>query len=852
MNAIVGDWGDVFNTSIIGIHQVMLEDGRVLFWGGDGNGNAFSNTQKYGIFDPATGEHEILDAGHAVRMFCGAGVILPGTDKVLITGGNGTGAPGGQLFDLSDESLVRDGANDMSSGRFYPTTVSLSSGQAVVLGGNGSGNGIPEIFTLGEGWRQLDGATDPDVSSSWWYPRAWVGNTGEVIYIAINSGNQNANAGAVGTFEVMAMDPSGSGSVRQIGELPFQMDATSPSAMYDVGKIAIMDHTGDLWIMDINGDQPTYTLAADLDGDRNNSDMTVLPDGRLLINGGTKVGNSQSESDAVFESVIFDPYTGEVSVVDSEDVMRLYHSSSILLNDGTVMSMGGGGLNNTVDMMDAQIYTPDYLFNDDGTPADRPEIVSAPDSVQPGETLIITLDDTASIARMSFVKTGAVTHSLNMESGRMDLEFTVLDDQRIEVSLPDNPNILAAGNWMLFAIDDDGVPSVAPIISVEPTLPIYETPDNNVDPFVGQISVEYFDADVSNLDQVDFSGDPIFEEDVTKIQENAGTGSFYDGGPTDRFAAQYSGQFSVTVAGQYTFYLNSDDGSRLSIDGNEIIANDGLHAPIEVSTTIYLEAGVHTLGAQYFEQGGGAVMELDWKGPGFIRTDFEVNGTPPVNGNETNDVPNETQYLTGTPETDIFVINGNSSDYGWGPTLDGTGIVVWGPTGHDLLTDFEEIRFNDTSVSLVPEGNVYTDNPNATQFITGTSAEETFLIAGNSTDYNWGATQDGLGFVVWNDTGHDILYDIEKIQFTDRTVDLGGTGGGGNRFDDDPNQTQYLTGTTETDTFVVDGTMADYQWGVTQDGDGFVVWNDTGHDILYDIEEIEFNDQTITLDTVGA
>ena len=45
-------------------------------------------------FLPATGEHEILEADHVVRMFCGAGVILPGTDKVLIAGGNGSGAPG--------------------------------------------------------------------------------------------------------------------------------------------------------------------------------------------------------------------------------------------------------------------------------------------------------------------------------------------------------------------------------------------------------------------------------------------------------------------------------------------------------------------------------------------------------------------------------------------------------------------------------------------------------------------------------------------------------------------------------------------------------------------------------------
>ncbi len=473
-----GNWGDVLDTTIIGIHQVVLEDGKVLFWGGDGKGNAFSNTQKYGIFDPVTGTHEILEADHVVKMFCGAGVVLPGTDKVLIAGGNGTGAPGGQIFDLSEQSLTRDSADDMATGRFYPTMVSLSSGQAVVLGGKGTAGlmGTPEIFTLGEGWRSLDGAKDSDVEENWWYPKAWVNALGEVVYVAINKTMDNSVAGPAGSFEVMALDPSGDGSIRKIGELPFRMDSSSPSAMYDVGKIVVMSHTGDLWYMDINGDAPTFSLAADLPSDRNHSDMTVMADGRILINGGIADAHAGNEDNPVLESLIFDPYTGETTIADAESVIRNYHSSSVLLNDGRILSMGGGGVGKLVDQMDSQIYTPDYLYNADGTLADRLEITGAPDSLRPGDTFIIEVDDAASVARLSFTKTGAVTHSLNMESGRMDLDFKVLDGQRVEVTLPENPNTVGAGNWMLFAIDQQGVPSIAPIISVEPTLPDYVEP----------------------------------------------------------------------------------------------------------------------------------------------------------------------------------------------------------------------------------------------------------------------------------------------------------------------------------------------------------------------------------------
>ncbi|MEL6503595.1 MAG: galactose oxidase-like domain-containing protein [Pseudomonadota bacterium] len=854
MEATKGDWGDVFDTTIIGIHQVVLEDGRVLYWGGDGNGNAFSNTQKYGIFDPATGNHEILEADHVVRMFCGAGVIIPGTDKVLIAGGNGSGSAGGQIFDLSNNELIRDGANDMAVGRFYPTTVSLSSGQVVILGGNGnkSLNGTPEIFTLGEGWRQLDGATDADVSANWWYPRAWVNNEGEVVYFALNSGNQNANV-TNGPVEVMALDPTGSGSIREIGEVPFQMDATSPAVMYDVGKIVIMDASGDLWFMDINGPAPVFTFAADLNGDRNNSDMTVLADGRILLNGGTEVGNSQDINNAVLESVIFDPFTGTVTVVDAEDVMRLYHSSTVLLNDGTVLSMGGGGLNGTLDFMDAQIYTPDYLYNDDGTLADRPEILAAPESAEPGDTLTITVDDASTIARMSFVKTGAVTHSVNMESGRMDLDFVVIDNSTIQVTLPENPNVVGAGNWMLFAIDDEGVPSVAPIISVEPTLALYEGP-LPAGAVEGTLSVDYFDADASVLADVDFDAPPIFEETLQTIQENVGNGMFYTGGPSDQFAARYTGEFLVETGGQYTFYLNSDDGSNLVIDGTEVILNDGLHAEREVSATITLDAGVHTFTADYFEQGGQAVMELDWSGPDFARSPFQVTGNAPVIGDVVNDVENEVQFLDGVGDKDVFAIDGVSSDYGWGPTEDGAGIVVWGPTGHDLLYGFESIAFNDTIISLVPdEPGVFNDIAGTTQFLNGTAdGTETFVIDGNSSDYGVGPTEDGEGIVVWGPTGFDLLYDFDQIAFNDQTVTLEDPNAG-LVVDDDPFATQYEFGTANVDRFVINDTSGNYGVGPTGDG-GIVVWNteNSSHDILYDFEEIEFNDSVVQLEPFFA
>ena len=80
--------------------------------------------------------------------------------------------------------------------------------------------------------------------------------------------------------------------------------------------------------------------------------------------------------------------------------------------------------------------------------------------------LQISVDDPSDIDRLTFVKNGAVTHSFNMDTRFLELPFMVNADGTITVDQPDNGNILTPGNWMLFAIDDNGVPSVAKTVTV--------------------------------------------------------------------------------------------------------------------------------------------------------------------------------------------------------------------------------------------------------------------------------------------------------------------------------------------------------------------------------------------------
>jgi hypothetical protein len=79
---------------------------------------------------------------------------------------------------------------------------------------------------------------------------------------------------------------------------------------------------------------------------------------------------------------------------------------------------------------------------------------------------------------------------------------------------------------------------------------------------------------------------------------------------------RWKGRISIPEAGAYTFYVKSDDGSRLFIDGRRVLNNDGLHPAREVSAETELTAGLHVLQLDYFQNAGPGSCLLLWKPPG--------------------------------------------------------------------------------------------------------------------------------------------------------------------------------------------------------------------------------------------
>ena len=79
----------------------------------------------------------------------------------------------------------------------------------------------------------------------------------------------------------------------------------------------------------------------------------------------------------------------------------------------------------------------------------------------------------------------------------------------------------------------------------------------------------------------------------------------------DNFAIRFRGKIAIETPGTYTFALNSDDGSKLYINQNLVVDNDGVHPPRYVQGNIELTAGMHHIEIHYF-QGQPYQIALQW------------------------------------------------------------------------------------------------------------------------------------------------------------------------------------------------------------------------------------------------
>ena len=150
-----------------------------------------------------------------------------------------------------------------------------------------------------------------------------------------------------------------------------------------------------------------------------------------------------------------------------------YHSVAVLLPDGTVFSAGGENVSlDPVRRNTGAIYMPHYLFNSGGGLATRPEIACVDTNLTYDQTFVVRMTGTNAIANVSLVRPSSVTHGVNMEQRLLMLTIeasSIAGGQRVlTLRTPANGNWAPPGDYMLFALNDQGVPSVAAWVRLAP------------------------------------------------------------------------------------------------------------------------------------------------------------------------------------------------------------------------------------------------------------------------------------------------------------------------------------------------------------------------------------------------
>lgn len=100
---------------------------------------------------------------------------------------------------------------------------------------------------------------------------------------------------------------------------------------------------------------------------------------------------------------------------------------------------------------------------------------------------------------------------------------------------------------------------------------------------------------------------------------STGTIANFTASASTPFSARFLGFIRIDTAGSYTFYTNSDDGSKLFINNQLVVSNDGEHAAQEVSGSITLSPGWYPIKVEYFNSIGSGSLATSYQGPAIVK-----------------------------------------------------------------------------------------------------------------------------------------------------------------------------------------------------------------------------------------
>lgn len=469
-----GVWEPVMDWPLVAVSMANLPDGRILTYSGSERRTWPVTEQTYSAtWDPISGQFgETLHVGH--NMFCAA-TSMTQDGKVFVNGGRNQGnSPWTSIFD-SETSTWQQIENMASGGRWYPTSVAMGDGSIFTAMGISTNVANPDLWNADEGWRVLNGINFLSMRQR----NNQLGR--ENVFPLLSQAPNGDIYHFWDTVENHYVDTQGNGSAARTNADSDHGDHEGGvQTVYDEGKLLISGNNDGSWggnssvvtanafTVDLNVSPPVIRDTQPMKHRRKFHQLLPLPTGEVLVVGGNTTGSKFQDNGSVFEAEIWNPDTGQWRVAASMTIPRDYHSTALLMVDGRVITAGGGyhpsDPSSGGTHQDAQIYSPAYLYTSDNQLAQRPTVSAQEKVLAYGQTF--TVNTSGDIAYFSLIKMSSTTHAVNTDNRHFRPDFFPVSSGQYAINMHENPNVATPGYWMLFAVDSDGVPSIADVIRV--------------------------------------------------------------------------------------------------------------------------------------------------------------------------------------------------------------------------------------------------------------------------------------------------------------------------------------------------------------------------------------------------
>jgi hypothetical protein len=429
--------------------MVAFRTGDILMW------DAFAAGQEAYVWNSTTGAVTYVPS--VDNVFC-SGPVLMADGSAMLAGGHlsaGVGIPDVNRFDPVTKSWSP--MPPMAFPRWYPNATTLPDGRVLVVSGSTTCvtciGDIPELYDpVTNQWTQLGTAQ----LSMPLYPHIYVLPNGKILYASSTEGVIQSQVLDLATGTWSMVDPNavtgGSSAMYRPGMI---VKSGSPGAP---GRIPTANSSTSTYVLDMTKPAPAWRQVGSMAFGRTFHTLTLLPDGTVLVTGGSQTNDPTSQ--AVYAAEVWNPQTEAWTTMSSMQMARTYHETAILLQDGRILVAGGGGCCGAPDQFNGEIFSPPYLFH-----GPRPTISSVAANLTYGAPFFVTTPDAASITSVVLMRIGSATHQFDRDQRYLPLSFTAAANG-LNVQMVANANLAPPGDYMLFILNGSGVPSVSSVVSI--------------------------------------------------------------------------------------------------------------------------------------------------------------------------------------------------------------------------------------------------------------------------------------------------------------------------------------------------------------------------------------------------